>query len=143
MGFLDKLLGRAKDTAGDVSDKAAPVVDKAQDSAGQAWDKATDVAGDAADKVEDAGSGLTDRDDAAAENAPGTPGPGPPAGFNHFPDPVAGLPGGKFRHPLVHQDIADLQRLAHHHPVERGAAAEGHIGLARRKGLAHVQHHLV
>ena len=59
MGFLDKLLGRAKDTAGDVSDKAAPVVDKAQESAGQAWDKATDVAGDAADKVEDAVSGVT------------------------------------------------------------------------------------
>ena len=45
MGFLDKLLGRAKDTAGDVADKAAPVVDEAQDSAAHAWDKATEVAG--------------------------------------------------------------------------------------------------
>ena len=79
MGFLDKLLGRARYVNGDVSDKAAPVVDKAQESAGQAWDKATDVAGDAADKVEDAVSGLTDRDDAAAESAPDTPGSGPPA----------------------------------------------------------------
>jgi hypothetical protein len=29
MGFLDKLLGRAKDTAGDGCDKAPPHVDKA------------------------------------------------------------------------------------------------------------------
>ena len=31
MGFLDKLLGRAKETAGDVSEKAEPMVDKAQE----------------------------------------------------------------------------------------------------------------
>ncbi len=32
MGFLDKLFGRAKDTAGDVADSAAPVVDKVEDA---------------------------------------------------------------------------------------------------------------
>ena len=82
MGFLDKLLGRAKDTAGDVSDKAAPVVDKAQDSAGQAWDKATDVAGDAAAEVKETVSELTDRGDDAAgatEPEPETTGSNPPA----------------------------------------------------------------
>jgi hypothetical protein len=34
MGLLDKLFGRATDTAGDIADKAAPVVDKPQDAAG-------------------------------------------------------------------------------------------------------------
>ena len=47
MGFLDKLFGRAKDTAGDAADKAEPTVDKAQDAAGDAWDKASDVGDDA------------------------------------------------------------------------------------------------
>ena len=82
MGFLDKLFGRTKETAGDVADKAAPVVDKAQDSAGQAWDKAEDAAGDAADKVEDTVSDLTHRgDDAAdaAESEPDTTGSSPTA----------------------------------------------------------------
>lgn len=53
MGFLDKLLGRTKETAGDVGEKAAPVVDKAQDAAGQAWDETKDGADDAKDKVGD------------------------------------------------------------------------------------------
>ena len=53
MGFLDKLLGRSKEAAGDVAEKAAPTVDKAQDAAGQAWDKTKDLADDAKDKVGD------------------------------------------------------------------------------------------
>ena len=53
MGFLDKLLGRTKDTAGDVAEKVEPMVDKAQDSASQAWDKAKDKLDDATDKGED------------------------------------------------------------------------------------------
>ena len=53
MGFLDKLFGRAKETAGDVADKTAPVVDKTQGAAGQAWDKTSDVASDVADKAKD------------------------------------------------------------------------------------------
>lgn len=78
MGFLDKLLGRTKETAGDAADKAAPVVDKAQDAAGDAWDKAGDVASDAKDAVSD----VTHRGDDAAEGAepgPGTGGSAPPA----------------------------------------------------------------
>jgi hypothetical protein len=71
MGFLDKLFGRAKETGGDVADKAAPAVDKAQDSAGQAWDKGTDVAGDAAEEVKDTVSDLAHRGDEAAEHAAG------------------------------------------------------------------------
>ena len=69
MGFLDKLFGRAKDTAGDVADKAAPVVDEAQDSAAHAWDKATEVAGEMKDTV----SELTHRGEDAADAA--EPGP--------------------------------------------------------------------
>ena len=82
MGFLDKLLGRTKETAGDVADKAAPVVDKAQDAAGDAWDKAGDAAGDAVDEAKDAVSDLTHRGDEAAESAepgPGSGGSAPPA----------------------------------------------------------------
>lgn len=68
MGFLDKLLGRAKETTGDVAEKAAPVVDKAQDAAGQAWDKTKDVAGDAKDELEDiAGKGEDTSADVADE----------------------------------------------------------------------------
>ena len=73
MGFLDKLFGRAKDTAGDVADKAAPVADKAQDSAEQGWDKARDVADDAADEAKDTVSELTHRGEGAADAA--EPGP--------------------------------------------------------------------
>jgi len=82
MGFLDKLLGRAKETAGDAADKAAPVVDKAQDAAGDAWDKASDVASDAVDEAKDAVSDLTDRGDEAVDSAEpgsGTSGSAPPA----------------------------------------------------------------
>jgi uncharacterized protein YjbJ (UPF0337 family) len=73
MGFLDKLFGRAKHTAGDVADEAAPVVDETRDSAAHAWDKATEVAGDAADEVKDTVSELTDRGEDAADAA--EPGP--------------------------------------------------------------------
>jgi uncharacterized protein YjbJ (UPF0337 family) len=81
MGFLDKLLGRTKETAGDVADKAAPVVGKAQDAAGDAWDKAGDVASDAVDETKDVVSDLTHGDDAAesAEPGPGAGGSAPPA----------------------------------------------------------------
>jgi hypothetical protein len=79
MGFLDKLLGRTKETAGDVAEKAAPVVDKAQEGASQAWDTTKDAAGDVADKAKDAlDRGKDDATDAAADAAP-TSGSGPSA----------------------------------------------------------------
>jgi hypothetical protein len=78
MGFLDKLFGRSKETAGDAADKAAPVVDKAEDAAGDAWGKAGDVAHDAADETKDTVSDLTHRDDESAEAAE-TAEPGPDA----------------------------------------------------------------
>ena len=46
MGFLDKLFGRAKDTAGEAADAAVPVAEEAQDAAGRAWDEASETAGD-------------------------------------------------------------------------------------------------
>ena len=49
MGFMDTVKGwfsKAKDTAGDVADKAG-------DMAEGAWDKTKDVAGDVADKAGD------------------------------------------------------------------------------------------
>ncbi len=75
MGFLDKLLGRAKETAGDVADKAAPMVDKAQNAADNAWDSAKDMADDVADEAKDKVSELTDRGDDAETGAapPGSP----------------------------------------------------------------------
>ena len=85
MGFLDKLLGRTKETAGDVADKAAPVVDKAEDAAGDAWDKTDDVAHDAVDEAKDTVSDLTHRGDEpaeatdAAEPGPDKTGSTPPA----------------------------------------------------------------
>ncbi len=47
MGFMDTLkkwFGSAKETAGDLTEKAGDV-------AGEAWDKTKDVAGDVMDKV--------------------------------------------------------------------------------------------
>ena len=78
MGFLDKLLGRTKDTAGDVGEKAAPVVDKAEEAADQTWDKAKDVADDATEKLggED---DVTHAADAASDAADDATGPGPTA----------------------------------------------------------------
>jgi uncharacterized protein YjbJ (UPF0337 family) len=73
MGFLDKLFGRSKETAGDAADKV-------EDAAAHAWDTSTEVADDAADKVKDTVSDLTHRgDDAAAteEPEPGTTGSSP------------------------------------------------------------------
>ena len=60
MGFLDKLFGRAKETAGDVADTADPHVDKAQDAAGDAWDKTKGVADDVADTASDTPGGAED-----------------------------------------------------------------------------------
>lgn len=71
MGFLDKLFGRTKDTAGDVADNAAPVVDKAQDAGGEAWNKASDVASDTVDKAKDAVGGASDEVQEKAEDATG------------------------------------------------------------------------
>jgi len=85
MGFLDKLLGRTKETAGEAADKAAPVVDKAEDAAGDAWDKTDDVAHDAVDEAKDTVSDLTHRGDEpaeatdAAEPGPDKTGSTPPA----------------------------------------------------------------
>ena len=83
MGFLDKLFGRAKETAGDAADKAAPVVDKAQDAAGDAWGKASDVADDAVDEAKDTVSDLTHRGGGegadTAKPDPDTTGSAPPA----------------------------------------------------------------
>ena len=59
MGFLDTMkgwFGKAKETAGDVAEKAAPVAEKAWDTtkdvAEKAWETTKDVAGKAKDKVE-------------------------------------------------------------------------------------------
>ena len=60
MGFLDRLFGRAKDTAGDAADTAAPAAEAAQDAAGRAWDAASETAGDAVDEAKDTVSELTD-----------------------------------------------------------------------------------
>jgi hypothetical protein len=63
MGFLDKLLGRGKDAAGDAGDMAG----KKADAAGDAGDKAMDAAGDAGDKAaemaDDAKSRVTGSDE--------------------------------------------------------------------------------
>ena len=74
-GIPRQALGRAKETAGDVADKAAPMVEKAQEAAGQAWDKAKDRVGDAKDTAGDAaedgeGHGLRRR-----RRTPATPAP--------------------------------------------------------------------
>jgi uncharacterized protein YjbJ (UPF0337 family) len=54
MSFMDTVKGwfsKAKDTAGDVKEKAAPMVEKAGDIAEGAWDKTKDVAGDVKEKA--------------------------------------------------------------------------------------------
>lgn len=80
MGFLDKLLGKAKQTAGDVADKTAPMVEKAQHAAGQAWDKAKDRGGDAKDTAADTADEATDTvSDAASDTRDASTGSGPPA----------------------------------------------------------------
>jgi hypothetical protein len=53
MGFLDKLLGRSKEGAGDLADTAGDVVDKSVDVADDAIDKGQELAGDAVDKGKD------------------------------------------------------------------------------------------
>jgi hypothetical protein len=84
MGFLDKVLGRTKETAGSLAEKAGPALDKAQDASGGAWDKSKDVAGDAADKArETVGTG---DDEAAGTGSDATP----PAKAAADPDPDAG-----------------------------------------------------
>ena len=71
MGFLDKLFGRTKETAGDVADKVGPAVDKAQDAAGNAWDKASDAGSDAVDKAKDVVGGGTDEAKEKVEDVTG------------------------------------------------------------------------
>jgi hypothetical protein len=53
MGFLDKLLGRTKDVAGDVAAKTGDIAEKTVDVAGDAASKGADVAGDVYDKSKD------------------------------------------------------------------------------------------
>ena len=74
MGFLDKLFGRSKETAGDVADKAAPVVDKAEDAAGDAVDEAKDTVSDLTHRGDEPAE-ATD----AAEPGPDKSGSTPPA----------------------------------------------------------------
>ncbi len=57
MGFLDTVkgwFGKAKDTAGDVAEKAG-------DAAEGAWDKTKDVAGDVAEKAGDVAESVKDK----------------------------------------------------------------------------------
>ena len=75
MGFLDKLLGRTKDTAGDVAEKAAPAVDRAEEAADQTWDKAKDAATEKLGGEDD----VAHADDAASDAADDATGPGPTA----------------------------------------------------------------
>jgi hypothetical protein len=59
MGWLDKLLGRSKEVAGDVADTAGDLAAKGADAAGDVVEKGADVAGDAIDKGQDlAGDGV-------------------------------------------------------------------------------------
>lgn len=53
MGFLDKLLGRGKDAAQDVGDKAQDLGEKTKDVASDAGDKAKDTFDDAKSHVSD------------------------------------------------------------------------------------------
>ncbi len=53
MGFLDKVVGRAKETAADVAEKAGPMVDKAKVVASDAAEKAAPVV----DKAKDTATG--------------------------------------------------------------------------------------
>jgi hypothetical protein len=54
MGLLDKILGRAKDTARDIGEQAAPLAGKAGAAVGGAVDKARDVVADHADDMKGA-----------------------------------------------------------------------------------------
>jgi uncharacterized protein YjbJ (UPF0337 family) len=87
MGFLDKVLGRAKEAAGSAAEKAGPALDTAQDAAGDAWDKTKDVAGDAADRAretlgkagEEVEGTASEAVTPATEGAEADPDPGPAA----------------------------------------------------------------
>jgi hypothetical protein len=65
MRFLDRLLGRTKETAGDVADKA-------QDVASDAVDKAKDVVGGGADEAQEKAEDVTggDRPSGSAGSGP-------------------------------------------------------------------------
>lgn len=68
MGFLDKLLGRTKETAATVAEKAAPAVDKAGEVASGAVDKAGEFASGAVDKAKDVvGAGQGEAEQLAAD----------------------------------------------------------------------------
>ena len=69
MGFLDKLLGRTKDTAREIGDKAAPLAEKTSAAVGGAVDKAEDLVDDMTGGANDEAAGATDHHpvDAVAE----------------------------------------------------------------------------
>jgi hypothetical protein len=54
MGLLDKILGRAKDTARDIGEQAAPLAEKAGAAVGGAVDKARGAVADHADDMKGA-----------------------------------------------------------------------------------------
>src|SRR5258708_34858419 len=73
MGLLDKILGRAKDTAREVGEQAAPMAEKAGAVVGGAVEKARDVVADRADDVKGAFERVTGHgSDAAAESTEDT-----------------------------------------------------------------------
>jgi hypothetical protein len=51
VGFLDRLLGRTKDVAGDATETAGDVAEKGMDVAGDAVDEGKDLAEEGLDKV--------------------------------------------------------------------------------------------
>lgn len=63
MGFLDKLLGRSKETAEGVGESAKDTGEKAMDTASDVGDKAKDTASDLGDKTQDA----LDRDEGVSD----------------------------------------------------------------------------
>jgi ElaB/YqjD/DUF883 family membrane-anchored ribosome-binding protein len=60
MGFLDKLLGKTKDVAHDIGEKAAPMAEKASSAVGGAVGKARDTVAEHADDVKGAVDRATD-----------------------------------------------------------------------------------
>ena len=79
MGFLDKLLGRSKEGAGDVADTAGDVVDKGVDVAGDAVDKGVDVADDAIDKGQELAGDAVDKGKDVLDGDKEPPASAPPA----------------------------------------------------------------
>jgi len=69
MGFLDKLLGRTKETASTVAEKASPAVDKAGEVASSAFDKAKDVTKETASTVAEKAAPVVDKAGEVASSA--------------------------------------------------------------------------